>query len=69
MVTVRYVERMLTLTPDSPAFWIIYGSIGLLVTFINLLLIYLVIRLAITHGMLSYSRQLEESRHLPIHRD
>lgn len=41
---------------------------GLLVLIINLLLIYLVIRLAITHGMLSYSRQLEESRRLPVHR-
>ena len=35
---------------------------GLLVLTINLLLLYLVIRLAITHGMLSYNRQLEEDR-------
>lgn len=56
------------IAPDQPAVWIFMIAAGLLVLIINLLLIYLVIRLAITHGMLSYSRQLEESRRLPVHR-
>ncbi|WP_404430695.1 hypothetical protein LG299_12475 [Microbacterium lacus] len=57
------------LTPNTPEFYLIYGAAGLLVLIVNLLLIYMVIRLAITHGMLSYSRQLEANRRLPVHRD
>lgn len=56
-------------TPDQPEYWIIVIASSLLVLVVNLLLAYLVIRLAITHGMLSYTRQLEESRRLPVHRD
>jgi len=57
------------LTPGTPEFYLIYGAVGLLGLILNLLLIYMVIRLAITHGMLAYSRQLERSRHMPVHRD
>ena len=57
-------------TPDDPAYWIISISIWLLGLIIGLLLAYWVIRLAITHGMLSYSRQLAEDRApLRPHRD
>ena len=37
-------------------------ALWLLALIISLLLLYMVIRLAITHGMLSYSRQLAEDR-------
>jgi len=37
-------------------------GISVLSAAIGLLLLYLIIRLAITHGMLSYSRHLEEER-------
>lgn len=57
------------LDPTEPSYWIISICISLLAMIIALLLFYMVIRLAITHGMLSYSRQLEASRHLPVHRD
>lgn len=57
------------LTPNTPEFYLIYGAAGLLGVILNLLLIYMVIRLAITHGMLSYSRQIESTRRLPVHRD
>jgi len=50
------------LNPADPTYWILVITVGLLTLVINLLLIYLVIRLAITHGMLSYSRQLEDDR-------
>lgn len=54
---------------DDPMTWVFTIAVGLLGLVLNLLIIYLVIRLAITHGMLSYSRQLSEDRLLPIHRD
>ena len=57
-------------TPDDPAYWIISISILLLSLIVGLLLTYWVIRLAITHGMLSYSRQLAADRApLQRHRD
>lgn len=56
-------------TADSPLYWIVSISIGLLCLIIWLLLMYLVIRLAITHGMLSYQRQLANDRRLPPHRE
>lgn len=66
--TVHYVELML-LDPADPASPVITIALGFLGLFITLFLIYLVIRLAITHGMLAYSRRLEEDRHLPVHRN
>lgn len=56
------------LPPDDPLTWVFLTALGLLGVLLNLLLIYLVIRLAITHGMLSYSRQLEEDRRAPVFR-
>ncbi|MEI3846951.1 MULTISPECIES: hypothetical protein [unclassified Microbacterium] len=53
---------------SDPMYWVPAISIGLLVLLVNLLLVYLVIRLAITHGMLSYSRQLEDERSAPVFR-
>lgn len=64
----HYVEGM-PLDPSQSYYWILVISAGLLGLIINLLLIYMVIRLAITHGMLSYSRQLADERRLPVHRD
>lgn len=60
---------MLLPSIDDPLYWILLITVSLLVLAVNLLLMYLVIRLAITHGMLSYSRQLAEDRRLPVHRD
>jgi hypothetical protein len=54
--------------PDDPTYWILAIAMGLVLLFINLLLIYLVIRLAITHGMLSYSRKLDDDRRAPVYR-
>jgi hypothetical protein len=54
---------------NDPAYLILGITVGLLSLLIGLLLMYLVIRLAITHGMLSYSRQLADDRRLPVHRD
>ena len=66
----RYGEHMTSpLAPDLTPFWIIGVTGGLLSLIIGLLLTYMVIRLAITHGMLSYSRQLAESRGQTVHRD
>jgi uncharacterized membrane protein YedE/YeeE len=48
------------LTPEQ-AFWISI-LVGLLIGAITLLLLYLVIRLAITHGMLSYARHRDEEQ-------
>lgn len=54
----------------EPATWILLIAGSLLVLIINLLIFYMIIRLAITHGMLSYSRQLaDEQRGGPLHRD
>ncbi|WP_157535977.1 hypothetical protein [Microbacterium sp. Root166] len=50
------------LDPTDPNYWIVLVASGLLGLIVTLLLIYLVIRLGITHGMLSYTRQLEEER-------
>lgn len=58
-----------SLVPDFTPYWIIGAAGALLSLIIGLLLIYMVVRLAITHGMLSYSRQLAESRGQTIHRD
>ncbi len=55
--------------PDEPLYWVLTITIWLLGVVVTLLLAYLVIRLAITHGMLSYSRQLEEQRRLPVYRN
>jgi hypothetical protein len=49
-------------SPDEPAYWIISIAISLLGLIVSLLLAYWIIRLAITHGTLSYSRQLAEDR-------
>lgn len=56
---------MLLPTVDEPAYWILGISVGLLGLVIALLVTYWVIRLAATHGMLSYSRQLSED-HAPL---
>lgn len=61
--------RTMPIDIAEPYSWIIAIAAGLLGLLINLLLIYMVIRLAITHGMLSYSRQLADDRRLPVHRD
>jgi hypothetical protein len=55
--------------PDDPNTWLLTTALWLLGLFISLLLAYLVIRLAITHGMLSYSRRLEEDRGARVFRD
>lgn len=49
-------------------YWVLTLAIAALILFINLALLYLMIRLAITHGMLSYSRQLEDDRRAPVFR-
>lgn len=54
---------------DPSAYWLLTIGLWLLGVVVSLLLAYLVIRLAITHGMLAYSRRLEEDRRLPVHRD
>lgn len=59
----------MTLDPTDPAAVLIAFGLWALGVFISLFLLYLVIRLAITHGMLSYSRQLDDERRLPVHRD
>lgn len=66
----HYVEGMFLPLSDDPSYLIATILVGLLAWFINLLIIYLVIRLAITHGMLSFARQRDEDAgQLPIHRD
>ncbi|GAA3754063.1 hypothetical protein GCM10022240_03740 [Microbacterium kribbense] len=57
------------LPPADPVYLILAIAGGLLTLVVSLLLIYLVIRLAITHGMLAYSHQLGEERRLPVHRE
>lgn len=64
----RYVLLMI-FAPDDPNTWLLAIAIWLLGLFISLLLAYLVIRPAITHGMLSYSRRLEEERGARVYRD
>jgi len=60
---------MIELVTDPATAWILAILTWLVGTFIACLLLYLVIRLAITHGMLSYQRQLEEERGGRVHRD
>lgn len=57
------------LDPADPATPFIAFGLWAFGVFVALFLLYLVIRLAITHGMLAYTRALDEERGMTRYRD